>query len=233
MGALAVEQLCKNLALQFSDLTLLRAAFTHSSYRNEHRQEHGQDNERLEFLGDAVLELCVSRFLYRQYPLALEGDLTRMRAALVCEPALVDFAVELGFPKYLRLGKGEEQSGGRKRPSLLADVLEAFIGALFLDQGFLAVDEFLARHLYANMRDTDDKWRKDYKTILQEYVQRENLGELAYETMTERGPAHDREFVVYVKVNCEVVGKGVGRSKKEAEQKAAEQALGVSFNTAD
>lgn len=225
MGACSLDDLCYSLGLAFSDGSLLEAAFTHSSYRNEHRHESRQDNERLEFLGDAVLELCVSQYLYRQYPHVLEGELTRMRSSLVCESSLVDHAKSLQFPLYLRLGKGEEQSGGRERASLLADVFEAFIGALFLDQGLLVVERFLAGYFYPHIPSCNDAWKKDYKTILQEWVQRVGMGDLVYETVVERGPAHDREFVVRVLIAGSVSGEGCGRSKKEAEQQAAAIAL--------
>lgn len=148
MNSLPLSQLCTKLEVSFSELSLLKAAFTHSSFRNEHKRDQIQDNERLEFLGDAVLELCVSRYLYRELPEAPEGELTRMRSAIVCEPSLVAAAKNLDFPRYLRLGKGEELSGGRERPSLLADVFEAFIGALFLDRGLDAVEDFMTRHFY-------------------------------------------------------------------------------------
>ena len=228
VGAKSLRQWATELQVQFRDAALLEAAFTHSSYKNEHRQANLKDNERLEFLGDAVLELCVSQYLYRQYPGAVEGDLTRMRAAIVCEPSLASFAKELRFPPLLRLGKGEEISGGRERPSLLADAVEAFLGALFLDQGLPAVDDFLARHFYVRIPRsgfTDDSWRKDFKTLLQELVQKESLGELAYATVSESGPAHERKFVVQVTVAGKICGEGAGRSKKEAEQRAAQSAL--------
>ncbi len=228
LGTKSLRQWTAELQVQFRDIALLEAAFTHSSFKNEHRQANLTDNERLEFLGDAVLELCVSQYLYRQYPHAVEGDMTRMRAAIVCEPSLAAFAQDLRFPPHLRLGKGEEISGGRGRPSLLADTVEAFLGALFLDQGLPEVDHFLARHFYVRIPRSgfaDDSWRKDFKTLLQDLVQKESLGDLAYATVSESGPAHERRFVVQVKVAGKVFGEGVGRSKKEAEQCAAESAL--------
>lgn len=220
-----IQRLCAKLGVEFADRGLLEAAFTHSSYKNEHRGEAMEDNERLEFLGDAVLELCVSQFLYQEFPRAAEGELTRRRAAIVCEAALVLFARELYFPDCLRLGKGEELSGGRERPSLLADAFEAFVGALFLDRGFAAVDAFLREHLYDRMRELDGAGDKDYKTALQEIVQRDAVGEINYETLQERGPAHDREFVASVSIGGRTFGEGAGRSKKEAEQRAAARAL--------
>ncbi len=225
VGAQPIHRLMQHIGIQFQDVTLLQSAFTHSSYRNEHRKPGAKDNERLEFLGDAVLELSVSQYLYRTYPDSLEGELTRMRAAIVCEPSLVMFARRLHFSRYLRLGKGEEMSGGRERSSLLADAFEAFVGALYLDQGHHGVERFLTEHFYPFIPTLEDAWKKDYKTMLQEVVQRLQMGELSYEILEERGPAHDREFVIQVNVGQTVFGHGVGRSKKEAEQRAAESAL--------
>ncbi|MCF8564394.1 ribonuclease III [Alicyclobacillus tolerans] len=216
------DELQNALKLQFQTPALLKQAFTHASYRNEHRRNSLQDNERLEFLGDAVLELVVSEFLYKTRPDLPEGELTRLRASMVCEPSLVKFARKLEFHKFVRLGRGEERSGGRNRPALLADVFEAFIGALYLDQGLEAVRQFADQHIFTQL---DEAVSLDYKTSLQEWVQ-QNLGlELKYETIEERGPAHAREFVVQVYVDSEPLGQGVGRSKKEAEQHAAQVAL--------
>lgn len=227
---LPAAQLCKDLNLEFQSAPLLQASLTHTSYRNEHRTE-GPDNERLEFLGDAVLELCVSRYLYLRYPNALEGEMTRMRAALVCESSLVELARAVDLGRYILLGRGEEQSGGRERPSVMADACEALLGALYLDQGLPAVEQFLERHFFSRLEDGVDegarakRFRKDYKTMLQERVQSGNLGELCYETLEERGPAHAREFAVRVMIGALCVGSGWGRSKKEAEQEAARLAL--------
>ncbi|MCL6637295.1 MAG: ribonuclease III [Alicyclobacillus sp.] len=215
--------LSAELGVSFRDPSLLKQAFTHASYRNEHRRPSLEDNERLEFLGDAVLELVVSEYLYRTQPDLPEGELTRLRAAIVCEPTLVRFARELQFDRYVRLGKGEERSGGRRRPALLADVFEAFMGALYLDQGLEAVQEFASRHMFPRV--PEYATIPDYKTTLQEWVQQHLGRELRYETVEERGPAHAREFVVQVWVGHECLGKGVGRSKKEAEQQAAGEAL--------
>ncbi|MCI0184146.1 ribonuclease III [Sulfoacidibacillus ferrooxidans] len=225
MNSLPLSQLCSKLEVTFSDLTLLKAAFTHSSFRNEHKREHMKDNERLEFLGDAVLELCVSQYLFQALPDAPEGELTRMRSTIVCESSLVAAARNLDFPRYLRLGKGEELSGGRERPSLVADVFEAFIGALFLDQGLHVVEQFMTRHFYPRIEIVGERLHRDYKTMLQEYVQKQNLGVLMYDIIAERGPAHDREFVAQVMVGGTLWGEGVGHSKKEAEQNAARKAL--------
>ena len=225
MGAAPIARLCTELGLAFRDMRLLQAAFTHSSYKNEHRGDHREDNERLEFLGDAVLELCVSQQLYRMYPSWPEGELTRRRAAIVCEASLMTFAKQLGFPLYLRLGKGEELSGGRDRASLLADVFEAFIGALFVDQGLVAVERFLTSHFYSQLGDLEFTPYTDYKTMLQERIQAMDVGDVTYETVEECGPAHARSFGVRVRIGGRIAGEGRGRSKKEAEQRAAEMAL--------
>lgn len=210
----------------FEDKQLLKQAFTHSSYVNEHRRRPFEDNERLEFLGDAVLELTVSRYLFQTYPEMTEGDLTKLRAAVVCEPSLVEFAITLGFGEFILLGKGEEVTGGRERPALLADVFEAFVGALYLDQGMDEVVQFLHKHVFPKIAEGAFSHVMDFKSQLQEYVQRKNLGEISYRILQEKGPAHDREFVVEVAVGDQQLGSGVGRSKKEAEQQAAQKAMG-------
>lgn len=204
---------------------LLRQAFTHTSYVNEQRGARTADNERLEFLGDAVLQVTVSEYLYRTYPDRPEGELTRLRANIVCEPSLVRFAEALDFGKVVLLGKGEEQTGGRTRPSLLADAFEAFLGALYLDQGLEAARGFLNNHLFSQLPRDGQAPLKDYKTELQEKVQHLVLGALDYRITEERGPAHDREFMAVVYVGERPLGQGSGRSKKEAEQRAASQAL--------
>jgi ribonuclease-3 len=220
----ALRRLQARLGLAFRDQALLRQAFTHTSYVNEHRGKKVKDNERLEFLGDAVLQLTVSEHLYRRYPQLSEGELTRMRAAIVCEPSLVRFAEALDFGRVVLLGKGEERTGGRSRPSLLADAFEAFVGALYLDQGLDAVRAFLDRHLFPHLPE-DGQAGKDFKTRLQETAQNLGLGTPEYRVVEERGPSHEREFVVEVRIGGRISGRGVGRSKKEAEQQAAAQSL--------
>ena len=204
---------------------LLKQAFTHASYVNEHRFSQSQDNERLEFLGDAVLELTVSEFLYNLYPDRPEGELTKLRAAIVCEPSLVKFAERLDFGRYVLLGKGEEMTGGRTRPALLADVFESFVGALYLDQGLEAVRSFLSDHVFQSVTVNGRPHMSDYKTELQELTQHHGMGTLEYRIVEERGPAHEREFVSEVYMGSECLGRGCGRSKKEAEQQAAAEAL--------
>jgi len=209
----------------FENQTLLVQAFTHSSYVNEHRGQPFKDNERLEFLGDAVLELTVSQYLFTHYPKMSEGEMTKLRAAIVCEPSLVKFADQLQFGQMILLGKGEEMTGGRERPALLADVFEAFIGALYLDQGLDAVYRFLSLHVFPKVTEGQFSQVIDYKSQLQEYIQHDNLGEISYQIIEEKGPAHNREFVSEVFLNNQSMGIGTGKSKKEAEQRAAEKAL--------
>ncbi|TVX97708.1 ribonuclease III [Cohnella terricola] len=219
------QQLQERLNLTFRNSALLKQAFTHASYVNEQRGARIADNERLEFLGDAVLQLTVSEYLFRLYPDSPEGELTRLRASIVCEPSLVRFAEALEFGKVVLLGKGEEQTGGRSRPSLLADAFEAFLGALYLDQGLDVVRSFLERHMFPALPRDGQAPLKDYKTELQEKVQQLSMGALDYRIVEEKGPAHDREFVAVVGIGKQQLGKGVGRSKKEAEQQAASEAL--------
>lgn len=218
-------QLQQRLNIKFRNSALLKQAFTHTSYVNEQRGPRLADNERLEFLGDAVLQLTVSEYLYRLYPDSPEGELTRLRASIVCEPSLVRFAEALEFGQVVLLGKGEEQTGGRTRPSLLADAFEAFLGALYLDQGLDTVRAFLESYLFSQLPTNGQAPLKDYKTELQEKVQHLAMGVLDYRIVEERGPAHDREFVAVVVIGKNRLGKGVGRSKKEAEQQAASEAL--------
>lgn len=219
------QQFQEKINTKFENEKLLWQAFTHSSYVNEHRKKPFEDNERLEFLGDAVLELTVSRFLYLQYPTMSEGELTKLRAAIVCEPSLVSFAHTLSFGELILLGKGEEMTGGRERPALLADVFEAFIGALYLDQGIEKVFTFLEKWVFPKIQQGAFSHVMDFKSQLQEYIQREASGQLSYEILEEKGPAHNREFVSRVLLNGEELGVGSGRSKKEAEQHAAQMAL--------
>ncbi|WP_407267989.1 ribonuclease III [Radiobacillus sp. PE A8.2] len=213
------------LGISFNNLHLLKQAFTHSSYVNEHRKKNYEDNERLEFLGDAVLELGVSQYLYREFPEMAEGELTKLRASIVCEASLVNFANAIGFSDFILLGKGEEMTGGRNRPALLADVFESFIGALYLDQGFDIALRFLEETVFPSISKGAFSHAMDYKSQLQENVQQNKSGIVEYHIIDEKGPAHDREFIAQVVINEEVAGVGVGRTKKEAEQRAAKKAL--------
>lgn len=220
-----ISELEKQLNIEFKQKELLVQAFTHSSYVNEHRQEQFEDNERLEFLGDAVLELGVSQYLFNTYKQLPEGELTKLRAAIVCEPSLMNFAQELDFGKFLLLGKGEAQTGGRERPAILADVFESFLGALYLDQGYEKVIQFLEKHVFPKINTGAFSHGMDYKSKLQEFVQQDKNQKVTYEVVEEKGPSHDREFLVHVSINGKTIGEGLGRSKKEAEQRAAKLAL--------
>jgi ribonuclease-3 len=222
---LKFKQLQEKIGIFFTNEKLLIQAFTHSSYVNEHRKRPHEDNERLEFLGDAVLELTISQYLFKKFPHMSEGELTKLRAAIVCEPSLVKFANALSFGQLVLLGKGEEMTGGRERPALLADVFEAFIGALYLDQGMDAVIRFLEQTIFPKINEGAFSHVMDYKSQLQELVQRDGSGVIEYKILQEKGPAHNKEFVSRVSLNGEELGIGVGKSKKEAEQKAAQMAL--------
>ncbi len=222
---LSFAQLQSKLGISFYNENLLMQAFTHSSYVNEHHRKADQDNERLEFLGDAVLQITISQYLFQKRPSLTEGEMTKLRATIVCEPSLVTFAESLDFGHYILLGKGEELTGGRTRPALLADVFEAFVGALYLDQGLEVVKKFFDDYIIPKIERGEITAAKDHKSILQELVQQDNTGELQYVIVEERGPAHNREFVSEVHLNGKCIGQGLGRSKKEAEQRAAEEAL--------
>lgn len=218
------DELQQRLQLRFHAVKLLRQAFTHTSYVNEHRQSATEHNERLEFLGDAILQLTVSEFLYRTFPERPEGQLTRMRASIVCEASLARFAEMLDLGAHVLLGRGEEQLGGRQRPALLADLFEAFVGAIYLDQGLEAVRAFLTSHMFPHIDSDGVMSGKDFKSTLQEKAQQAGMGPIEYRIIEERGPAHDREFVVSVFIGEASYGSGVGRTKKEAEQQAAAEA---------
>ncbi|MGM0218850.1 ribonuclease III [Enterococcus sp. AZ126] len=218
-------ELKERYGIVFHDVNLLEQAFTHSSYVNEHRYLKLSDNERLEFLGDAVLELLVSQYLYKQFPEMPEGKLTKMRAAIVREDSLSKFAKECHFDDYILLGKGEENSGGRTRPALLCDLFEAFLGALFLDQKVDAVKAFIEEVIFPKIDAGAFSHEMDHKTHLQEVLQRQGDVTIEYRLVNEEGPAHDRIFFVEVYVNEKMIGTGFGKSKKLAEQDAAERAL--------
>ena len=216
----SLKELEKRIGYTFQEFSLLRQAMTHSSYANEHRNEHLNDNERLEFLGDAVLEIISSEFLFFQYPDLREGDLTKLRASIVCEPTLALCTRGLKLGAYLFLGKGEERTGGRNRDSIVSDAMEALIGAIYLDGGFANAKEFIHKFI---MTDIDHKKLfYDSKTILQEIVQRDYKGEeVSYCLVDEEGPDHDKKFVVDVLIGRTPKGRGCGRTKKAAEQEAA------------
>ncbi|WP_087972939.1 ribonuclease III [Oceanobacillus rekensis] len=220
-----VGQLAKQLNINFKDQSIIQQAFTHSSYVNEHRNTVVTDNERLEFLGDAVLELGVSQYLFRENKEMPEGEMTKLRASIVCEPSLMNFATELNFGEYLLLGKGEEQTGGRQRPAILADVFEAFLGALYLDQGFNEALNFLEVHVFPKISTGAFSHAMDYKSQLQELIQQSKNQSIEYKIVEEKGPSHNREFVSQAIIKGNVAGEGTGKTKKEAEQRAAKYAL--------
>ena len=210
------------IGYQFKEEGLLTQALTHSSYANEKHMKKGSDNERLEFLGDAVLEIVSSEFLFQKYPDLPEGELTKLRASLVCEPTLAFCTEPLHLGDYLLLGKGEDMTGGRTRKSILSDALEAVIGAIYLDGGFASAKEFISKYI---LTDTEHKQLfYDSKTILQELIQGRHE-QLSYELIEESGPDHDKQFTVAVLVDGERVSVGEGHTKKAAEQQAAYQAL--------
>lgn len=216
----------RRLGTTFSDTGLLLQALTHTSFANENKREAFPHNERLEFLGDAVLDLVISDYLFRHYPDLLEGELTKARASVVCEPTLASRAGEIGLGDYLRLGRGEAASGGRERISILADAFEAVIGAIYLDQGLPAASRFVLSRLQDDLSTVErGEYAKDHKTLLQEFAQRGGDAKIVYEVTSETGPDHDKIFEVTVLVNADRLGSGSGKSKKEAEQQAACQAL--------
>lgn len=221
-----METLENSLGYRFRDPALLDEALRHSSYANEHRNDAVQSNERLEFLGDSVLGFVTAEFLFTRYPDLPEGDLTRMRAALVCEKSLHEVAQRLGLGQWIRLGNGEESGGGRTRASILADAAEAVLAAVYLDGGIEPARALIHRELLDGGREERvERSRRDYKTALQELIQRKPNQVLSYHMAGESGPDHDKSFFAEVSLNGEVIGRGRGRSKKEAEQAAAGDAL--------
>ena len=218
-----METLEKKLGYSFSNRELLSEALNHSSYANEHRGAGISSNERLEFLGDSVLGFVTAEFLFKNYPRLPEGDLTRMRAALVCEQSLYEVAKMLELGQYLKLGKGEEAGGGRERQSILADAVEAVFAAVYLDGGMEQIRGLIHRVLLSRAPAAEE--RKDYKTTLQEIVQRKIGQQLTYHMVEESGPDHNKTFVFEVRLNGEPIGRGDGHSKKEAEQAAARDAM--------
>lgn len=211
------------IGYEFRQEGLLRQALTHSSFANEKHMKKLSDNERLEFLGDAVLEVVSSEFLYQNYPKLPEGDLTKLRASIVCEPTLALCTRELDLGKYLYLGKGENQTGGRERKSILSDALEAVIGAIYLDGGFEPAKKFIHRFILTDIE--HKKLFYDSKTILQEVVQGKYKEPLHYVLLAEEGPDHDKNFRVEARIGERRIGEGCGHTKKAAEQEAAYQAL--------
>ena len=218
-----LKELQEKIGYQFRDETLLKQALTHSSFANEQKINKLWNYERLEFLGDAVLELVTSEFLFNENKDMPEGQLTRLRASMVCEPALAYCARDIRLGSYILLGKGEEATGGRKRDSIISDVMEAVIGAIFLDGGIENAKKYIYRFV---LSDLEDKILfMDSKTLLQEEIQKNNTAQLRYELVGETGPDHDKEFRVEAYLDEKLIGTGVGRTKKAAEQQAAYEAL--------
>ena len=219
----SLELLEERIGYRFQNIALLKQAVTHSSYTNEQKINKLADYERLEFLGDAVLELVSSEFLFREHDKFQEGELTKMRASMVCEPSLAFCAKDLELGEFLLLGKGEENTGGRKRDSITSDAMEAVIGAIYLDGGMDRAKEFIYRFILSDLEDKQLFY--DSKTNLQELIQGKLKKEFHYVLLEESGPEHDKTFCVEVVMEDEVIGSGKGRTKKGAEQHAAYEAL--------
>ena len=225
MNHLNLEEFERKIAYTFSDKNLLILALTHSSYANETKKGSHENNERLEFLGDAVLDMVVSEYMYRHFPKMPEGELTKLRAAVVCEGSLAELSRKLGVGRCLLLGKGEESTGGRSRDSILADAFEAIIGAICMDGGMEAAERHIMRFIPKNLEQRESLGFRDYKTALQEVIQKNPEEKVEYVLVSESGPDHAKAFQVEVCLNSNVIGVGTGRSKKAAEQMAAKEAL--------
>ncbi len=219
----AMEELEERIGYVFRNKKLLKQALTHSSFANEQKINKWEDYERIEFLGDAVLELVSSDYLYRMNARLSEGELTKLRSSMVCEPALAYCARDIELGQFIFLGKGEESTGGRKRDSITSDVMEAVIGAIYLDGGLDCARAFIDRFVLSDLEDKQLFY--DSKTILQERVQKDGEGRLHYVLVEESGPEHDKLFRVEAMIDDRKVGEGSGRTKKHAEQQAAYQAL--------
>lgn len=218
---------CRNLGVEIKDFSLLDMALTHTSYAHEAKElPHPQHNERIEFLGDSVLSVIVSTYMYKSFPELAEGQLTKLRAYIVCESSLYEYAKKIHLGDVLRLGKGEESSGGRERASILADAFESVLGAIYLDQGFTVAQNYILAMMGAEI---DYICRhgiyNDYKTRLQEYLQRDGDVDISYQLLGSSGPEHNKVFTSEVVVKGHVIGEGRGRTKKDSEQHAAQQAL--------
>jgi ribonuclease-3 len=220
-----MKDLEERLGYSFNNPKLLEQALTHSSYANESKNPRGS-NERLEFLGDSVLSIIVSDYIYSHYEIA-EGELTKLRASLVCEQSLYDFSTALEVGKYLRLGKGEAQNGGAARPSILADAFEAILAAIYLDGGMEPAKRLVLRFVVDDLMHNEKIAFQDYKTALQEVIQKNPGERLEYVLVGENGPDHNKQFTVEVHLNSNVFAVGVGKSKKAAEQDAAHKALSL------
>ena len=220
-----MTDLQNKIGYQFKNPALLNEALTHSSYANEHKSQHIKYNERLEFLGDSVLSIVVSDYIYKNCPELPEGELTKLRASLVCEKSLYEFAKKIDLGKYLILSKGERNNGGTDRPSILSDAFEALIAAIYIDGGIAPASKHILNFVIPAIKNSKKKKINDYKTTLQEIIQKNPGEKLEYVLVRESGPDHNKHFTVEVMLNSNCIGKGGGRSKKEAEQQAAREAL--------
>ena len=222
----SLHELVARLALPLRDMTLLNVAFTHTSYANEHKKAGIHHNQRLEFLGDAVLDLIIGEYLFHNYPQMNEGELTKIKAATVCEPSLASVSRLLGLGDYLLMGHGEVMSGGRNRESILADTFECLVGTLYLDVSYEAAQEFVLHYIKDNLKPAlQGKRGHDYKTELQEYAQRDGDCHISYRLLSESGPDHAKTFTMMVMMEGQAYATGTGKSKKIAEQEAAKATL--------
>lgn len=221
-----LKQFAEDNDIPVKNIQLLNTALTHTSYANEHKNEVIHDNERLEFLGDAVLDLVVGEYLFLRFPNWPEGDLTRAKASVVCKPACAECAAKFRIGEAMRLGKGEEMTGGRTRISILGDAFEAVIGAIYLDNDYQVASRFILGHMQKFLQLVDEgDYDRDYKTDLQEIVQRHGEIEIHYRVIRDEGPDHDKTIWMETTVNGKPLGTGIGKSKKEAAQKAAKEAI--------
>lgn len=216
----------KIISYEFKNKNLLTQALCHSSYANENRKTNIKNNERLEFLGDAILELVISDYIFNSYPEMPEGELTKFRASIVCETTLAKEAISLKIGDYIMLGKGEKSTGGSTRESILADAFEALIGAIYLDNGIDCVKQYILKIMKPVIFKLQESFKTmDYKTYLQEIIQKKDKETVKYEIIKEQGPDHSKEFIAVATHNGKNLGKGLGKTKKEAEQNAALDAL--------
>jgi ribonuclease-3 len=220
-----IQELVKTCKLKMTSNSLLKVALTHPTYVFENRSKNLESNQRLEFLGDAVLGLVIAEYLYEKYPKLPEGELTKMRAAVVCESTLAKCSKKINLGKYLLLGKGENMTGGRERASNLADAFEAVIGAIYIEKGYMDAKKFVITQLYEDIIKASKGIYNDFKTMLQEKIQKLYSENVNYKVLSEEGPDHNKIFLIGVYLKGELLAKGEGNNKKEAEQKAAKNAL--------
>lgn len=222
----SLHELVARLGIPVSDISIIDCAFTHTSYANEHKSKHIHHNQRLEFLGDAVLDLIIGEYLFKNYPDMAEGNLTKIKAATVCEDSLASVSRSLQLGQYLLLGHGERASGGNDRNSILADTFESLIGAIYISTDYQTAMTFVLKHLTIYIKQAlEGKRGKDYKTLLQEYVQRDGDKHIVYRLLSESGPDHAKTFHMVVEINGVTYEAGSGKSKKIAEQHAAQLTL--------